>query len=589
LSLICGVFALRPDARIPDHWQQQLRASLTRSGHGSVREHLAPQLALYHLDVGAYVHAGFAGNQAGDLAIACGDPLLASRLVGGTRTSDVATLLAAEPAALERLLRDSRGNFNFIHYRAADRTLLLAIDRLGCRPLYWVRHGDFVVFSGAKRLLTRINDLGLKADPRGLIETVALGYSLADRTEYAGVASMEGGTLLLLGEQSVVTQVYWDWCKDSGPPQPETPVLRRELYEEFCRSVAVRIGNARGAFASLSSGLDSRCVATTLCSHADRLHTLNVSWEGSVDRLIGREYAHALGSVHSEDILPDVEAGRDVPRRCWAMMQSGGAQAIASAGGSPQQLWGGNDGSVSVGYLYVGSAIVAALRRKDLTAAASLFLATMGVELSGRPFRRGIRSWALSVPLEGVRDELQRLDCTEPGQRLYYYLLVNHQRRMLARHYEEIDLFPFEHVEPFFDTTFLAKACTLAVDASIGHGLYHRWLTEFPPVVSAMPWQTYPGHDACPLPLPEPATGQWEIARSRVVPSHRHKTLQRIDSLLANSEDVGALLSPWRLRLLRMANQMGMVDGLTAFNQAIRIADALSPLRASTDEVAGKS
>lgn len=39
--------------------------------------------------------------------------------------------------------------------------------------------------------------------------------------------------------------------------------------------------------------------------------------------------------------------------------------------------------------------------------------------------------------------------------------------------------------------------------------MYHVWLKRFPPEIMTVAWQVYPGHEACPIPLPPGAFDQW--------------------------------------------------------------------------------
>ena len=48
------------------------------------------------------------------------------------------------------------------------------------------------------------------------------------------------------------------------------------------------------------------------------------------------------------------------------------------------------------------------------------------------------------------------------------------------------------------------------MEFGIGHTFYHEWLKLFPPSTTAVPWQTYPGHEPCPVSLPEGVPTQWD-------------------------------------------------------------------------------
>ena len=574
MSIICGVCAVTPDAPIPAGWVSALRAGISRAGAGTLSEFSAPGVFLLQLDLGAFPGAGCQRDGGDRVTLVSGDPVLAGRSLDQHRGHDLEALANAPPESLRALLRSARGNYNLARYERTRHRLLLATDRLGARPVYWARFGDFLVFAGVRRLFCDLTGVSLAADITGVVEKVAFGMSLGERTEFAGVSSLQGGKWIELHSGGVRVERYWDWCRDAGPPEPESPGLRRELFEAFQTAIRLRLGRAGAAFSSLSGGLDSRCVATVLAAEKVELHTVNSSWSGSMDQLVAREYAAAIGSRHHEQELTDEEAGLEMVHRCWGLMREN-AEAVEARGGFPKQLWGGNDGSISVGYVYVSPQAVTALRAGDLRGAARAFLDAVSVAVSPRPFGGAWGPWAAALPVESITRELEALDCTDPGQRLFLCLLVNHQRRLLSDLLEDVDLVPCEHVEPFLDASFLEVACRLPVDASLGHALYHRWLAEFPPVTASVAWQAYPGHEPCPLPPPVEATSQWAVGLARRAEARTRAALKDLESALADPALPGSVLSRRKLMLLRVAQRSGLLDFGWALGQAAAVAKSL--------------
>jgi hypothetical protein len=178
VSLICGVYVLRPQAAIPETWKSHLRRAICRTDVGVVREVDESRLFVLHHDVGAYAESGGNSSPTGDLSIVTGDPLFKTRTSGGGRAHDSRVLLNAAFSEIPGLLASARGNFNCLRYIAANGNLLLACDRLGGRPIYWMRNGNFLLFSGARRVFAGLPGLDLEFDNRGLIESLAFGFPL---------------------------------------------------------------------------------------------------------------------------------------------------------------------------------------------------------------------------------------------------------------------------------------------------------------------------------------------------------------------------------------------------------------------------
>jgi hypothetical protein len=126
----------------------------------------------------------------------------------------------------------------------------------------------------------------------------------------------------------------------------------------------------------------------------------------------------------------------------------------------------------------------------------------------------------------------------------------NDQRRHLAAHFEDIDLHRMEFHLPFFDGQFLELIMSVPVDACLGHRFYMSWLSGFPDLVRSTPWQTYPGHVPCPLPIPAELRYQWDQRQPDLL---RHR---RRDALRQGAEALTRLDFPsryWRRDLTALA------------------------------------
>jgi len=419
MSLLCGVYALKRNEPIPDAWVHSLRKGISRRDFGKLHEFHDVGIYLLKLDMDLLRGAAWK-DENGRVTALTGDPILAERTEHTTREHDLAELATADHDSLGTLLRISRGNFNLATYEPASQRLTIATDRLGARPIYWLRHGDFLLFAGAKRLLCKLPDLPVAADVTGIMEMVTIGHTIGRYTEFAGISCLQEGRILTIDASGISEESYWDWCRDAPQPEAETPELRKALYEAFRRAVRVRLGNEPAVYAALSGGLDSRVVVTALHECGADIHTVNASWDESQDQILARSYAAALGLTHHEQVMPDNESGGDVVRRCARLMEQH-APELMHAGGRPTQLWGGNDGGMTVGYAYLNEKLVLLQRTAGVDEVTRAFLDSMGVATSTRGIKRRWKDLAERTPYEGVRDELIRLDCRNPAQRLYIF------------------------------------------------------------------------------------------------------------------------------------------------------------------------
>jgi hypothetical protein len=565
MSLICGIFAHDAGRSIPSSWRDTFQRNLSRKGHGTLVEHEGPGVYLAKLNIGAFETPGWRVAGA-SIAAMGGDSLLPTRPVGAERDADLETLASAPADKLAALLRPSRGQFALVTVREPEHELVLATDRLGVRPIYVFSNGDFVVFSSVLRLIEALPDTRLTADLQGTLEEAAFGISIGDRTRYAEVKSLRGATILRAKRGSIRTDEYWRW--DTGACQTivqDTTEGMQRLHAAFADSVRIRLGKNKAVFAALSGGLDSRCVVTELRAQNAEVHTLNVSWKGSQDEVFGKQYADAIGAIHHPTVLPDEQVGGQVAILVYESLMANGH--VLSHEPAKHRVWGGDGGSVGIGHVYLSPPVVRLMREQGPEAATREFLRYNTIALAQKAFRADYGNYAANLPLRTMTDELKRLDCRDPARALFVFLLENDQRRHLTAQWELFDLYPHEFVEPFYDPEVLTAACQLPLDFCLRHHMYHQWLRTFSEPAYTIPWQSYPGHEACPVKVPDGLMSQFGVARGALTAVRREQAKKDAQSAIRNLGMLRSYLSVPVLLGAYLAFQLRISEPLYIFKQ----------------------
>ena len=114
---------------------------------------------------------------------------------------------------------------------------------------------------------------------------------------------------------------------------------------------------------------------------------------------------------------------------------------------------------------------------------------------------------------------------------------------------------------PFFDSSFVELIVSIPIDLCLEHRLYLKWLALFPKAVSAVPWQAYPGHLPCPLPIPDELDYQWgdkfQAAEQRAL----KKTFdQRARRLIESRDFASRILNKNNIRLAALIHRTGWRD-----------------------------
>jgi asparagine synthase (glutamine-hydrolysing) len=163
-------------------------------------------------------------------------------------------------AMVERM----RGMFAFALWDGAARTLLLARDRLGIKPLFWARTRDYlVVASEVKAIL--VSGLVERAIDRDALDDVfSLSYPCPPRTLFRGVHELRPAHQMTAGPGGVGEPQRW-WRAPFLPRGEHRPGRERD-HEHALRDVlrdAVRTHLVSDVplAARVSGGIDSSAIA----------------------------------------------------------------------------------------------------------------------------------------------------------------------------------------------------------------------------------------------------------------------------------------------------------------------------------------
>ncbi len=197
---------------------------------------------------------------------------LRSRLEGGgwrfrteTDTEVVLALYATEgPRMLDRL----NGMFALAVWDARERSLFLARDRLGIKPLFYAEAPGALFFASEEKSLFAAG-IEARFDPATWEELLCFRYVAGERTPYAGVTRLPPAHWLLWKDGRTTTRRWWNFAekvRSARESPPADPVAW--FRETFDDAVALRRISDVPVGVLLSGGLDSSSVAATLALQA---------------------------------------------------------------------------------------------------------------------------------------------------------------------------------------------------------------------------------------------------------------------------------------------------------------------------------
>jgi asparagine synthase (glutamine-hydrolysing) len=162
------------------------------------------------------------------------------------------------------------GMFAFALWDSPRERLLLARDRLGEKPLYYVhRPGRSVIFGSELKAIVADPEVAREVDVEALDRYLSLLYVPAPQTIFRDVRKLPAGHVLVADRHGVAVSSYWDL---------RFPRTARRRDEEYAEEFRQRLGDAvrarlvsdvpLGAF--LSGGLDSSAVVGLMAGMSDR-------------------------------------------------------------------------------------------------------------------------------------------------------------------------------------------------------------------------------------------------------------------------------------------------------------------------------
>lgn len=239
--------------------------------------------------------------------------------------SDTEVLLAGIAAwGLETTLRRARGMFALALWDRESRTLTLARDRIGEKPLYYGSVGGGFAFASELKALRAFPAARLDADSGSLALMLRYGYVPAPYSIYRGVFKLPPGTLLQVDSDGSHgdPEPWWRFadvaqdgvanpsrCSDDESVDRLEAVLGAAVGEQMVADVPL------GAL--LSGGLDSSTIVALMQARATRpVRTFTIGFaEGDYDEAAhARAVARHLGTEHTELHVAPAQAREIIPR-----------------------------------------------------------------------------------------------------------------------------------------------------------------------------------------------------------------------------------------------------------------------------------
>jgi len=218
-------------------------------------------------------------------------------------------------------LQHLNGQFAIAIWDSRDRSLFLARDRLGVRPLFYTFSEGRLIFGSEIKALLANPGVQARIDPVSLDQIFTYWSTLSPRTVFSGIFDVPPGSYLHARDGKIEIQSYWS-LDFSPPAQTERGV--QDYQDEFesllvdATRIRLRADVPVGAY--LSGGLDSSATTAIIRNFTDTpLDTFSISFSDPEfdESAFQLRMADFLGTQHQVVQIDHRDIGEMFPQVIW--------------------------------------------------------------------------------------------------------------------------------------------------------------------------------------------------------------------------------------------------------------------------------
>ncbi|MDP1832133.1 MAG: asparagine synthase (glutamine-hydrolyzing) [Geothrix sp.] len=237
-------------------------------------------------------------------------------------TCDTETVLHAYEEYGTGCLSKFNGQFAIAIWDSRNRTLFMARDRLGVRPLFYTILDGALVFGSEIKAILACPGVKAAVDPVALDQIFTFWSPLSPRSCFQGIVDFPPGHFMLLNDGRITMKPFWELA---FPESGATPIRAKDQYAAELKELLIDATRIRlradvpvGAY--LSGGLDSSAIAAIIRHHTtNALETFSISFAdpGFDESGFQTRMARHLGTAHHVVHATHADIGRVFPEVVW--------------------------------------------------------------------------------------------------------------------------------------------------------------------------------------------------------------------------------------------------------------------------------
>lgn len=178
-------------------------------------------------------------------------------------------------------LHKFNGMFALALWDRKEKTLLLARDRYGIKPLYYARQGNIFAFGSEQKTITTTPEFNRKLNKPALLEYFTFQNIFTDQTLLEDIHIIKAGHYATLNTQSSTfsTHQYWDYRFREPDHQASKQEYLEELDRLFKQAVNRQLVSDVELGSYLSGGMDSGSITAIAAQSFPNLKTFTCGFD----------------------------------------------------------------------------------------------------------------------------------------------------------------------------------------------------------------------------------------------------------------------------------------------------------------------
>ena len=178
--------------------------------------------------------------------------------------SDTEVVLASFIKWGEQCVKYFNGMFAFAIWDTQTKSMFIARDRLGIKPLYYHLDNETIIFSSALKAILSTNIVPRKLNRNGLVDYLRFQTVHAPFTIIDNVFSLMPGEYMVLNDERQDIKRYWSPTENYQISKPNKPEITKTIREKLSSAVERRLMSDVPFGAFLSGGIDSSIIVALM-------------------------------------------------------------------------------------------------------------------------------------------------------------------------------------------------------------------------------------------------------------------------------------------------------------------------------------